>query len=67
MYKLYDSINGEWWSSQEYTEEAAKAYLLRHQKNEALRDGDLYFAPAESDGEYDGDVIELRDVVRDLA
>lgn len=67
MYKLYDCVNGEWWGEQEYTREAAEAYLLRHQDNEALREGDMYFALANSDGDYDGDVIELRDLIKDLA
>lgn len=66
MYRLYDAANGEWWSDQEYTEDDAKAYLIRHQDNEAIREGDVYFAPAGSDGDYDGDVIELRDLVPDL-
>jgi hypothetical protein len=67
MYKLYDSVNGEWFSEQEYSRKAAKAYLLREQDNQSLRDGDVYFAKADSNGDYDGDVIELRDLVKDLA
>lgn len=66
-YKLYDCINGTWFSTQEYTEEQAKSYLLRHQDNEAFRDGDFYFAPSDGEGDYDGDIIELRDLVNDLA
>ena len=67
MYKLYDSVNGGWWSDQEFTEDAAKAHLLRHKDSEVFIDGDVYFAPADGDGDYDGDIIELRDIVKDLA
>ena len=67
MYKLYDSVNGGWWSDQEFTENDAKAYLLRQRDNVAFIDGDVYFALADGDGDYDGSIIELRDIVKDLA
>jgi hypothetical protein len=59
---LYDCVNGEWFSEQEYTREEAEAYLLRHKTDAAFIDGDFYFAAADTDGDYDGDVIELCDL-----
>lgn len=67
LYRLYDCVNGEWWSEQLFTRDDAEAYLLRHQDDEAFREGDVHFVPADSDGDYDGDLIELRDLIKDLA
>jgi hypothetical protein len=63
MYKLYDCVNGYWFNQQEYSREEAEAYLLRHKDDPAFIDGDYYFAPADSAGDYDGDVIELQDLI----
>lgn len=62
MYRLYDSVNGEWVNGQLFTREEAEAYLMRHQNDRAFQDGDIHFATV-NDSDYDGDLIELGDLI----
>ena len=57
FYKLYDSINGNYFSERLFSYSEAVAYLISNKGVGAIKYGDHYMI-----GQNDGDIIELKDV-----